>query len=140
MTWRSTLMASGSRLRGAGAVWLDEVPLGPPRVGKDGDGSVRLAARRFKKPHAARRQRVIVPVEVVRLKKIPDPAAGLIADPRPLPVVARDGEHDARARAPRRRDDDPPFAVGKGRVLDDREAERVAKERETLVISTGREG
>jgi len=57
-----------------------------------------------------------------------------------LPIVARNGEDDRRARASGRRDHDPPFAAVEGRVLDDGEGERVAKKREPGVVARDQKG
>ena len=134
MIWRSILKAARSPgVRDADR--LDQIPLAAPRVGKNGDGSVRLATGSLEEADATSGERREISVEVARLEEISHSPPGLVADSRKLPLVARNREHDARALAGFRGNRDPALAWLNRSVLDHREAKRVDKEGQSLIIA-----
>src|SRR6476659_2076799 len=103
-TWRSRLTGRTSwRLRSF-ADCLQQVPFSTPRVGKDHNEPIGLAARSFQEIDAAIQQILIVRPEVPRVKEKADPSSRLVADTVPLSGVARNGEHQCCACATRRSD------------------------------------
>src|SRR6478609_886843 len=98
-TWRSRLTGRTSWRPGSFTGWLQQVPFSAPRVGKDHDESIGLAARRFQEIDAAPKQSLIVGPEVPRVKEKADPSSRLVADTGALTVVARNGEHQRGACA-----------------------------------------
>ena len=114
-------------MRSSRARGLNQVQLAAPWIGEDGDSPVGFPPRRLQKRNAARLKVCVVAVEIVGLEEVPDAPAGALTDRRELARAFGFGEHQPRAGRPAGGDDHPALAVAQGDVLDEVEAERVAK-------------
>ena len=69
------------------------------------------------------------------MKEKADPSAGLVANARPLPLIARSREHQHGASARRRGDNHPALREREGGVFNNHEAEDIAEKGEPVIIS-----
>ena len=67
-------------IRYSGMGWLEQVPFVVVEVFEDGDGAVRLRARRFEKTNTVGQHGGVVAAKVVCMKEKKDAAAGLVTD------------------------------------------------------------
>ncbi len=82
----------------------------------------------------------MVAPEIVRLQEEAHPPAGLVADARPLRVVAGHGQQQAGGARAGRRDAHPALAAAQVGVFAQREAQRVAIVRDGAVVVVDQQG
>src|SRR5579872_1501976 len=134
-TWRSRLTGHTSWRFSSSVHRLQQIPLSAPGIDKDRYQPIGLATRLFQEIDPAPEQILVIPPEIVGVKKKADPSPGLVANTGPLTPVARNREHERCAWARRRCDNNPAPGRREGGVFDNRKAEDIAEKGEPVVIS-----
>src|SRR6185437_10044318 len=131
--WRSRLTGQTSCRFSSSGRRLQQIPFSAPGIDKDRYQPIGLATRLFQEIDPAPEQILVIPPEIVGVEKKSDPSADLIADTGPLTLVARNREHQRRASALRRGDDNPALGRRKGGVFENRETKDAAEKGKPIV-------